>query len=432
MTARQGAVPRRSGADALPPIEGIPDPIRILSTGDDMKGDEAAFKARLKALLVWTGIEADESSIAELLGSGLELDGFHPDDGDLIQAATEIRAEIHRRRRVAEIEVEDSVSKRALLADHKESAIGEFDEEEVLAARGCDVAEARQLADAMNQELTLLQAKRAMGLSEQARREEARWTLGPRPKVADHRARVESDLAYKRAELTTGQNIVAEQRAAVVKVAAEVETLEIWYADAVSLFHSTEKALGRWDSTAAALEAPLDIPTERDIHAAQEQNDVASHALLVAAAAASYVDVSGRLDANETAVEGHGEAVEYWESESVNVWQRLAGIVNGKLKSDVIRVEDEEIQIRVDGQWRNIADDAAVSEGLRHAACYDLLLAHRSGQQVILVEDSTPVGPRRMKEIGAAARDAGVILVFETPVNAAEGVYAVDYYPEVP
>ena len=518
ITCRQGAKPKAIGADTLPPIEGVPDPIALLISGNHRTGERPAFKARLGALLTWTGLQSDAELIALLIGSDPDLvrlcRQIKPGD-DLTDVAEMIRKTCYELRGEAEVKAGLEQSRLDGLLGRKVEIIGPFSETELIQISP-EVADAERLQSECLQALGSIRAKRAAMLAEDARRNQARATLGDRPEVAgdEERLKVANSAVLGASDALAGtravlagmslprdlEKLVANYedalRQAYEQWAENAETINAAWSDGYAgtpvFFQATEKnvdlaaklldarqritapreqlaaaeeerkqahdgltaaewalkqaeidrdeakealrqAIARrdaYDATKASLDEPLAIPEEELVTQAEESLAAATRTVEAHRAALKLREVLALIGSAEESLKAAKLRVAFYEEEPDHVWSRLAQVVNLRLKSDIIRVEGDEIQVRVEGIWRDIADKDRVSEGIRHAACYDLLLQHRRGHRVILIEDSTPVGPARLEELGRQAEAKGIILVLETPVGATAGQYEVLHYPE--
>ena len=517
--ARQGQKPKAIGRETLPPIEGLPDVIRVLATGDHRKGTRPAFKARLGALLAWVGLGSDADLIDLLIGRDAAVReacrGLAAPGDDLVEAAEEIRKGIYGLTRTAAEALQAQSDRHNILAGRKAEALGTFPEDEI--SRIVPEVEASELRHSkLLQELGSIQARRESALAEESRRSQLRDGLGDRPgtlaeegalalattrvseakkledaqrerlaglsreedleeRVAEaglrlSRKKWESDcravatilddsIAYtgdtlKRAldnthesgaallatyqgmkePLARQQEVAAERAAVLSNLQEAMKAREKAVADqsaADQALRAAQERQARWDRVKAEISQPISIPSEESVTEAEEKVRIAANLLAAHRAAVKYREIMAKMAQSQEAMVELKDRVDFLEAEPNQVWSRLAQAVNLRLKSDLIRVEGEEIQIKATGdEWRDIADTDRVSEGIRHAVCYDLLLAHRVGSRVILIEDSTAVGPARLEELGAKARESGVILVLETPIGAVKGFYAVEHFPK--
>lgn len=519
--ARQGQKPKAIGRETLPPIEGLPDVIRVLATGDHRKGTRPAFKARLGALLAWVGLGSDADLIDLLIGRDAAVReacrGLAAPGDDLVEAAEEIRKGIYGLTRTATEALQAQTDRHNILAGRKVEALGSFSEDDI--SRIAPDVEASELRHSkLLQELGSIQARRESALAEESRRSQLRDGMGDRPgtvaeegalalattqvseakkfeagqrdrlaglsreedmedRVAEAGLRLDATRQKWQADCRTVATIlddsikytsetlqramdnthesgaallvayqgmkeplarqqeVATERAAVLSTLQEaIKAHEKVVADqsaADQALRAAQERQARWDRVKTEISQPIAVPSEDAVAEAEEKVRTAANLLAAHRAAVKYREIMSKIAQSQESMLGLRERVDFLEAEPDEVWSRLAQAVNLRLKSDLIRVEGEEIQIKAtDGEWRDIADTDRVSEGIRHAVCYDLLLAHRVGSRVILIEDSTAVGPARLEELGAKARESGVILVLETPIGAVKGVYAVEHFPK--
>lgn len=442
MSARIGRVPARSGHEALPAIEGLPEPILSLETGDHRKGDAAAFRARLAALLKWVGIEAVDELRAELAGGDPKLRAWAKTEGvefdDLIEYATKLRTFAHKCRRERE-EAKAELEKGLASLEGKRDAIlatAGVAEETLDGLPPAD--EAREEYSRTRDALRTAESRRQAGLEEAERREKLRSTLGERPDTEVAQAesedaakavseaeaeekRIAAEVAELRERLSVREHALANAQQAVAGQRGQAEQAAERYRKAVS-------DQQRHDEMVANLEQPLEYPSIETIERLSAEHSAADERMKAVRISEQVMAVRSQMAKQDELIEREGDAIAHWEDEAAAVWIRLADIVNRELDTDRVRVSGECIEINVSGRWFDIADPARVSEGQRTDACYDLLLQHRRGQRIVVIEGATTVDPQRLTRLGERARARGIALVMETP-DADEGEFELVHFP---
>lgn len=196
--AQKDGTPKISNAGTLPPVEGLPDPISVLITGNHYTTPWAALKARVSALLRWIGIDSDEHSILRLLGDSPRMEDLSfSRKGDLGEVADAIRKACHKKRQEAELAEAQQRESLAGLEGQKVAILGSFQESEVSTLTPT-TAEIQGALTWARDSLASLRQRRNSGLEEEARRSQVRGSLGERPDTATQEA--ELAVAIERLE----------------------------------------------------------------------------------------------------------------------------------------------------------------------------------------------------------------------------------------
>ncbi len=466
MRARAGRAPDLDGTP--PPIDALPEAIAVLAHGGHMKGDKPAFKARLGALLHWVAMSSTEDVLRQLLGEDPKIAALYGriiapngelkhakparrditlvEGVDLIEAASRIREAIHSMRRSQSVKLEVAKANIDGINGRKREIVD-----------GAGLAEARlsgikpavddtqeELGRARTEHATL-NSRRLSGLAELGRRAQALQDLGIRPDpgpklAAAKRARRAADKVDD--DMVETRSAVENLRAELARAEEKLRGLEdraaerVGAADAAETEHrTTVEAAERWDRLNAELTAELEVPEEHEVEEARRAVDVLEKRLTHHRAAVRYQAVTAELEAEHESAGDLEDRVTFLKSEADEVWSRLAAAVNRELEGDRVRVgEDETIEIRVGRRWFDITDQDRVGEGVTFNACYELLLKHRKGQRVIVIEGHTTVDPEHLEALALRAREQGTVLILErVPVRdepMPESGFKLEVYPD--
>lgn len=411
--AKVGRVPNRSGAENLPPIEGLPDAIGQLEHGEHRKGDDARFRSRLVALLAWAHVEADQKLVRSLVDAStvpVEL-GSALAETDLLKATEKLRSSIHAWRRKKETE-RDEIERRIAALEGKASATLEeagISQEELAGAgteEGC-----RESHAAARLALAEIRQQRAAYVAEQERREKVRASLGEPPDVeaAENRA-LEAGAAASAALARVEQlrKELADEQAKLERANAEASAARREYSQA-------QHRADRHAEASALLEEELTGPSEEDVAAAARGEAETRQQLHRAQTALRLERVHAARATEFDSLERVNDQIADAEREAAAVWTRLAERVNQHLEGSRIRVAAvaQELEVQIDEEWRRLGG-GRVSEGQWAAACYDLLVERLDGPRVIVIEGSTSVDRSLLADLGDAAARRGGCLVLET------------------
>jgi hypothetical protein len=450
-----GRKPKRAGAESLPKIEGLPDPISTLETADHVKEDGAAFRRRLGATLRWLGIESTRETLLEIAGESTTLRGLWSGSrsdahDDLIEATQAMRKLAHEQRRTAESGARNAQADVARIEGERDQVAEGGDPKDLIGLVAPEVM-AEKLTSANEARLALEVSKRK---AEGER--ERRAKLKPADGVEESLSAAKASLVALSSAISvviskqeehrkeTEEALAALDAAKTRMSNAESKTRELNEAriSARDREHSAKDAVDTWErqrerakEIEAELAKPIGCPTEEELTEAANKVDLATRALEKSKRGQKMRDVLSRLEIARAASTEAEHGVTYWEKEAAEIWKRLAAVVNTKLASDRIRVNDDRIEAMVDGVgWRDLSDTANVSEGQRADACYSLMLDHRSGEQIIVIENANPISPDRLARIGEMAAAKGIALVMEGIPGRGETGFSLEHYDgaEVP
>lgn len=447
MTAILGRKPKLDGAESLPPIEALPDPISALETGDNRKGEGPAYRSRLAAILRWLGLDGDRKALLSLAGDDEALRKWAeatPTGVDLIEAADEARKVCHKERRLWEDDAKQCQKVQARMEGERDQAATAAEMEPDQLAKmvsedgaGAKLVTATKLASAGRRDRARLEA-------EEERRADLNLDSKPHTKAAedavsdidkserilllkrDHVSELEAKVATLADELAAAKIELTKTRVLVSAEMAQLDLLEQHLNDATQ--KENEIAALREE-----LARPLVGPTEDEIEALQDDVEIAEQGVALAKAGERMRDILSKLQVATDETTNAEQKAAHYAAEAADVWIRLANTVNELLDSERIRLVGEKIEIFIEGKgggWRDIADPVLVSEGQRADACYSLMLEQREGERVVVVEGATSVDPVRLARIGAMARERGVAIVMETPATEEEGITLQHYGTE--
>lgn len=437
---RKGGRPLSEGELGMP-VEFVPDPIQDLVTGGGHSGAKPALRARLRALATWTQLGLTEEAHDVLLGPDDRMERFAGAmtlGDDLLDGVKDLRIAIHGSASVQETRLGEWQQLLSELAGKRTAILEGLDEAAVIAITEPEVGKKESFLMGATTAAAGLSVQRQERREEQARRASRLVDMGERP-VTDE---LHSELGVESTAHLTVQRTTKALIERRNRLTEQIQTSQTAEAAALAVVEriqaqlaEREAAQSSWESERASLEEELEIPTAEAVETANSVVEEAATAVGLHKAAEKLLPVAAEAeDARDRASELEADW-EFLKEEVDAVWVRLATLINSMLKSMEIRVEGEEVQILVDGTWRNIANDPKkpdeqwVSEGTRFAACYRLMLAHRHGQRIINIENSTTVGPEHSLAIGQLAIEKGILLNMETAVNAVPGEYTVIHFP---
>lgn len=444
------AVPKRRGLASLPDIEPLPEPVGLLIHGAHRVGDDSAFRARLSGLCRLLELTADDEAVRALVGNDPELRSTllgNVKETDLVRVADLVRKEAHALRRdaekaaelaqdeAAEIEGRRLQNLRTALDGEPGSERGSLDELVALVAGVPDAD-----TEAAIRELDRLRDQDADHRAEAARRERLREKLAGAepPPIERIEAEVEDANANevaKREELDTARQRVVELRERLRAAEAEQGKVDQEHANAlVAQEHARERLAAarrqRDALEAARAELEEDMPPavpEGAVEAARVRVDFCRRSEQAVKARGVDQQLAAKQDEAQRGRARHLERAAELEAEAHAAWDRLAEYLNGFLHSDRIRVRGERIEAAIGDEWVDIAGDR-ISEGQRTELCYELMLEHREGNRIILIDGATTLDSENRRKVGDLARQRGVLLVAEAPAGDDDPEWAVEHY----
>lgn len=444
LTVRRGRVPALTQQDGPQlAIEGLPEPLALLEHGGHRKGEAPAVRARLRGLLGWVGLESTPELVRELAGdlSGDVIQAAG--NGDLIEAADAVRAEIHELRRAAE-KRRDALATQAASVRRAMEELPKGSSDPVVEDAGERVERARAQQAALRRQAEDAAAERAFRQRMHAELQEL---------SASARTTDDETLARHKDDAAHAQKQLEERERRVALIAAEIDALQGKLADAkgdvgawrerhsfalarVQNAEANVRAEATRAARAADLSARLDgqqliaAPTPEQI---QEADEAVARALQLVGANESrrrYAALAAEAVATDAKHDAAVEDARALEKEAAAVWERLADIVNRELASNHVRVAvDDEGHAHVEvyvvptilgapsiagGEWVDIAGDR-LSEGQRARVVYQLLVERRMGERVVLIEGTTSLDEENLEIVGKLAADRNLALVGERP-----------------
>jgi hypothetical protein len=388
-----------------------------------IQDDEAAAKARLRALVEILSVGADDATVAALCPDPALRDWLAKDladlaTDDLMTAVKRVKGEAERRARIAEHQAEHLSA---------EASVASESAGKLLAALGGEAHVVATPPDEARQALQQAAAEYGRAVSACERREaleaqqaEIKATLGDRPDAGQHHERVESlaaELAgvdLQIADLDDQIRRLSEQRAAAKE---RREGLSRERTVALDTAAESERAAEKWDRSQAILVERIEGPTREQLGEIKARLvDGAEQALEAAKLSAEYRD--RRAEQHSATEESEAQAKE------ASRLRAFAATLPQRLGEILAAAGGEGITV-VDGRLHAVADDGTLldwqtrlSDGQRVYRALELAQVRWPGQVVALDGDCwSRLDPEHRALVHRAAVERGIYLLTEEPAD---------------
>lgn len=409
---RVGKVVRRTGEAELALADTTP-----LSTLVDpqIKGTDAAARARLRALVQLLGLRVDDAALDVLThGDDASRDWLRDEVQaeaveDLMVAAEKLRGRLHAWARAQEERAEQASGRAQSARERSEAVLEALGGEANLVDTPVDTARETLDAGIRQHERALAQCEAREALEE--RQSMIRSSIGVHPDVAA----AEEDLRVEDHKLAEEDATIAslEQQLAEAK-GRRMAQQERRSAASVHL-GQTRAALAKWEDQQRILTEPLEGPTRDEVETLR--HDVVHSAEEALRAAGRSWEVRVSRDERKEALATH-EAAEREAGRlralAADIPQRLGKILAGAGASD-LTVIDGRLHATVDGKvldWeRRLSDGQRVRLALGVAAQVYHGVVPLSGAYW------TSLDPENRAEFAALAKEKGLYVLTEEPAD---------------